>query len=90
MKGGHGWLGISNPGVVVMTAWRQDLWWHNIARARGFMLLDVLAHELGHQHDRMASSNPRGDAPRGEPYAIAYAQRVQQEVWPEDARRFVL
>jgi hypothetical protein len=122
-EGGHGWLGISNPGVVVITAWRQGLWWHNTApdwvaevqdlldllnvetvvkedgrggveirwteaQARGFMLLDVLVHELGHHHDRMASSNPRGDAPRGEPYAMAYAERVQQEVWPAYANRF--
>lgn len=122
-EGGHGWLGTCNPGVVVITAWQQDLWWHNTdpdwlaevqglldllrvetvlkrdgrggvqvrwtePQARGFMLLDVLVHELGHHHDRMASSNPRGRAPRGEPYAMAYAERVQQEVWPAYVSRF--
>lgn len=99
-EGGHGWLGLCNPGVVVITAWEQDLWWPGTpktwvdevsdlldllgveivakrdepeiqelrwteAQARGFMLLDVLVHELGHHHDRMTT---RGrSAPRGEP-----------------------
>jgi hypothetical protein len=120
-EGGHGWLGMSNPGVVVITAWEQDLWWPEIeaiwvaqvselldllgveivpssrgverlelrwteSQARAFMLLDVLVHELGHHHDRMTTRGK--DAPRGEPYAMAYAKRVQAEVWPEYCRRF--
>jgi hypothetical protein len=115
-EGGRGWLGMSNPGVVVITAWTQDLWWYGTGKkwvaqvadlldvldvaiapcsrypdalelrwtepqARAFMLLDVLAHELGHHHDRITTSGKR--APRGEPYAMAYARRVQAEVWPE-------
>ena len=121
-SGGHGWLGMSNPGVVVITAWEQDLWWPDTdaawvaevrdlldllhvevvpagddgtlelrwtePQARAFMLLDVLVHELGHHHDRMTTRG-RG-APRGEPYAMAYARRVQSEVWPEYVRRFEL
>ena len=119
--GGHGWMGMSNPGVVVITAWEQDLWWPEVEaswveevselldllgveiaacsgdsdalelrwtepQARAFMLLDVLVHELGHHHDRMSTRGTR--APRGEPYAMDYARRVQSEIWPEYARRF--
>jgi hypothetical protein len=56
------------------------------AQARGFMLLDVLEHELGHHHDRITTRG--NDAARGEPYAMAYARRVQAEVWPDYLRRF--
>jgi hypothetical protein len=122
-EGGHGWLGIFNAGVVVITAWEKELWWSDVSaswvdehadvldllsveivrhgetphelelrwtepQARAFMLLDVLVHELGHHHDRMTT---RGDdAPRGEPYAVAYARRVRAEVWPQYAREFGL
>lgn len=66
---------------------RVELRWTE-PQARGFMLLDVLAHELGHHHDRMTTRGPR--APRGEPYAEAYARRIQAEVWPEYVRRFAI
>lgn len=120
-RGGNNWIGMSNPGVVVITAWEQDLWWDGMSKswveeasgvldllgvdirssengdddlelrwtepqARGFMLLDVLVHELGHHHDRMSTKGK--SAPRGEPYAHAYAKRVQAEIWPEYVRRF--
>jgi hypothetical protein len=120
-RGNPDWLGLSNPGVIVITAWDRDLWWlvepawaeeasdllellqveiapvknsehpslelrWTEAQARAYLLLDVLAHELGHHHDRMTT---RGSAaPRGEPYAEAYARRVQREVWLEYTRRF--
>ncbi len=112
--GNEQWLGLSEPGAVVITAWERDLWWWvsraraerdaellallevesapvekypqfvelrwTEAQARAYMLLDVLVHELGHHHDRMTT---RGDrAPRGEPYAEAYARRVRTEIWP--------
>jgi hypothetical protein len=55
-------------------------------QARAFMLLDVLVHKLGHHHDRMLT---RGDAvPRGETYAIAYAQRALPEIFPAYVDRF--
>jgi hypothetical protein len=108
--------GLSNPGVVVITAWEQELWWEDTDRtwvdearpipelleveivprdeagrryelrwtepqARAFMLLEVLVQELGHHHERMTTRGT--DAPRGEPYAIQYARRVQDDVWPE-------
>jgi hypothetical protein len=120
-SGGHGRLGMSNPGVVVITAWEQDLWWTGMsaewaqevaellellgvelvpnaddegrldlrwseAQARAFMLLDVLVHELGHHHDRMTTRGVA--AARGEPYAMAYARRVQAEIWPQYVRHF--
>lgn len=121
-EGGHGWMGMSNPGVVVITAWEKELWWSNAReewvdevrdlldllqveihpgapdgrlelrwtepQARAFMLLDVLVHELGHHHDRMTTSGK--DAPGGEPFATAYAARVQQEVWPSYVATFDL
>ena len=56
------------------------------AQARAYKLLEVLVHELGHHHDRMTT---RGDrAPRGEPYADAYARRVRTEVWPVYVHQF--
>jgi hypothetical protein len=122
-EGGHGWLGMSNPGVVAIAAWEKDLWWPEVhaswvdevcdllelldvevvqhgaervwlelrwteAQARAFMLLDVLVHELGHHHDRLTTRG--GVAARGEPYAMAYARKVQAEVWPEYVRQFHL
>src|SRR3954468_21990183 len=47
-EGGHGWLGISNPGVVVITAWEQSLWWSRMEPAwvdEVQDLLDLLAVE---------------------------------------------
>lgn len=121
-SGNDDWLGKSNPGVVVITAWDKDLWWSDASRswlaevesllealevdvvespsgdkdlaevrwtepqARAFMLLDVLVHELGHHHDRMTGRNPTID--RGEPYAMAYARRVQDEILPAYLQHF--
>jgi hypothetical protein len=56
------------------------------AQARAYQLLHILPHELGHHHDRITSRGPR--APRGEPYAEAYANRVLDEIWPSYAREF--
>jgi hypothetical protein len=120
-SGRDDWLGLSNPGVVVITAWERDLWWDNAHRnwieensdvldllnverlahgqtqdwfelrwtepqARAFLLLDVLVHELGHHHDRMTTAGSA--APRGEPFAHAYATRVRGEIWLEYVERF--
>ena len=57
------------------------------ASARGFMLMHVLLHELGHHHDRMASRRRRF-ASRGEPYAEAYAHRRADELWDAYFREF--
>ena len=55
------------------------------AQARAYQL-HILPHELGHHHDRITSRGPR--APRGEPYAEAYANRVLEKIWPSYAREF--
>jgi hypothetical protein len=48
--------------------------------ARGFLLLDVLLHELGHHHDRMHTRS-QYECSRGEPYAMDYAERRTEELW---------
>jgi hypothetical protein len=48
--------------------------------ARGYQLLGVLLHELGHHHDRMTTRSRR-NAARGEGYAVEYATRYAQEIW---------
>lgn len=48
--------------------------------ARGFLLLDVLLHELGHHHDRMHTQS-QYECSRGEPYAMDYAERRTDELW---------
>jgi hypothetical protein len=55
-------------------------------QARAYQLLHILPHELGHHHDRITTRGPR--APRGEPYAEAYANRVLETIWPSYAREF--
>jgi hypothetical protein len=57
------------------------------AQARGFQLLHILPHELGHHHDRMTTRTQRYAA-RGEPYAEEYANRVLDDVWPAYISRF--
>ena len=47
--GGHGWMGMSNPGVVVITAWEQDLWWPEVEASwvdEVSELLDLLGVEI--------------------------------------------
>jgi hypothetical protein len=55
--------------------------------ARGFMLLDVFLHELGHHHERMRTRSKRGDGIT-EPYAEAYAREYGERIWNDYARRF--
>jgi hypothetical protein len=50
------------------------------AQARGYQLLAVLLHELGHHHDRMTTRSRRCPS-RGEPYAFQYAERHSAEIW---------
>lgn len=47
---------------------------------RGFQLLDVFLHELGHHHDRMATKS-KIRASRGEPYAETYAKTYSEQIW---------
>ena len=48
--------------------------------ARGFQLMDVLLHELGHHHDRMTTRSERRSS-RGEYYAERYALGYADRLW---------
>ncbi len=48
--------------------------------ARGFLLMDVFLHELGHHHDRITTRSQRNCA-RGERYAEQYAIRYAETIW---------
>lgn len=48
--------------------------------ARGFQLMHVFLHELGHHHDRMTTRSRRR-ASRGESYAEQYAIRYGEQIW---------
>jgi hypothetical protein len=50
-------------------------------QAKCFLLMGTFLHELGHHVDRV-NTRSRADATNGEPFAIAYEHRVQQELWP--------
>jgi hypothetical protein len=50
------------------------------ASVRGFLLMHVLLHELGHHHDRMTTRS-RQDCGRGEDYAEQYALRYAAQLW---------
>jgi hypothetical protein len=50
--------------------------------ARGFLLMHILLHELGHHHDRMTTASQR-DCGRGEPYAEQYALRYADQLWDD-------
>ena len=47
---------------------------------RGFQLMDVFLHELGHHHDRMTTKS-RINASRGENYAEEYALKYSEPIW---------
>jgi hypothetical protein len=64
--------------------WQEIRWTE--AQARGFLLLYVLPHELGHHHDRLTTRSRR--VSRGEPYAETYARRALATLWPEYTRTF--
>lgn len=48
--------------------------------AKGFQLMHILLHELGHHHDRMTTRSKR-EPSRGEPYAEQYANRHAEVLW---------
>jgi len=47
---------------------------------RGFQLMEVFLHELGHHRDRMTTRR-RWSCARGEPYAESYAVEYGERVW---------
>lgn len=48
--------------------------------AKGFQLMHVLLHELGHHHDRVTTRSQR-EASRGERYAEKYARDHGKKLW---------
>jgi hypothetical protein len=50
------------------------------ASIKGFQLMDVLLHQLGHHHDRMTTKS-RLRCARGEAYAEAYAVKYAERLW---------
>ena len=56
-------------------------------QARGYQLLHILLHELGHHHDRMTTKS-QVRACRGEPYAEAYALAYEARIWEQYQRVF--
>jgi hypothetical protein len=54
---------------------------------RGFLLMHVLLHELGHHHDRM-NTRSRKDCGRGEDYAEQYALQHADQLWERYFRVF--
>ncbi len=64
-------------------------WFLRLSRdqVRCFLLLGTFLHELGHHLDRI-STRSQADASNGEPFAITYEHRRQQELWPAYCREF--
>lgn len=56
------------------------LCYFNEASIKGFQLMHILLHELGHHHDRM-STRSQHSSPRGERYAETYAMKYAEELW---------
>jgi hypothetical protein len=54
---------------------------------RGWQLLHILLHELGHHHDRMTTNSQRRCS-RGETYAEQYALAYERIVWDRYVEEF--
>ena len=57
------------------------------AQAKGFMLLHIFLHELGHHVDKLRSKKKniiRG----GEEFAENYANQTLTEIWPDYCAKF--
>lgn len=59
----------------------------NETSVRGYQLLHILLHELGHHHDRMTTRSQRR-AGRGERYAEEYALKYEAAIWDSYTRTF--
>jgi hypothetical protein len=54
---------------------------------KGFQLMHILLHELGHHHDRMNTRSRRASA-RGEKYAESYSLKYAEKIWDAYFRVF--
>ena len=57
------------------------------ASIKGFQLMHILLHELGHHHDRMTTKSQARSA-RGESYAETYALKYADTLWDAYFREF--
>ena len=63
-------------------------WCHfDDASIKGFQLMHILLHELGHHHDRMTTRS-RASSARGEDFAESYAMRYADKLWDAYFREF--
>lgn len=56
--------------------------WFTPSSARGFLLMHILLHELGHHRDRMTNRS-RQHCARGEQFAENYANRLAECLWDQ-------
>lgn len=61
----------------------------NESTVRGWQLLHIFLHELGHHHDRMTTRSQQRCA-RGEPYAENYAIEFECRIWDRYRSEFDL
>ena len=52
----------------------------NEASIKGFQLMHILLHELGHHHDRMTTKS-QDQSSRGESFAETYALKYADRLW---------
>lgn len=57
------------------------------AAVRGFQLLHILLHELGHHQDRMTTRRQKRSG-RGEKYAEEYARLYEASIWQQYQKAF--
>lgn len=57
------------------------------ASVRGYQLLHILLHELGHHHDRMTTRSQKRSG-RGEKYAEEYARLHEAAIWRQYQKVF--
>ncbi len=57
------------------------------SQIRGYLLLHILLHELGHHHDRMSTKN-KNFISRGESYAENYALKYENQIWDAYLKKF--
>lgn len=66
----------------------KGTWCHfNDASIKGFQLMHILLHELGHHHDRMTTKSQIRSA-RGERFAETYALQYADTLWDAYFREF--
>jgi hypothetical protein len=61
----------------------------NESTVRGWQLLHIFLHELGHHHDRMTTRSRKVCA-RGESYAESYAFEFERQIWDRYREEFEL